>query len=165
MPRLERLTTTYDEAEDRIRVLGEVAQGEPQLIWLTRRLLDRLLPVLCQLLEKTAPARVDAPVWQEFAQAAARADLQPQAPVQGAGTQGGWVALAVDLNHDDTLIALNIRGGQGESAELTLEYKVMRQWLNVVSDLYLKAEWALDAWPGWMRPEAHVVQTAAPLMH
>ena len=46
MNSLQRITTEYDEREDRIRVSGQLAQGEAVVLWLTQRLLNRLVPHL-----------------------------------------------------------------------------------------------------------------------
>ena len=43
---LHRLTTDYVEEEDRIRVSGASANGDTVVLWLTQRLLNRLVPHL-----------------------------------------------------------------------------------------------------------------------
>ena len=54
-PVLTRITTRYVALEDRIRLAGEVEGAGMVSIWLTRRLLQRLLPKLLRGLEP-APA-------------------------------------------------------------------------------------------------------------
>lgn len=51
MSELKRITITYSPHEDRVRLSGERANTEREAIWLTRRLLDRLLPVLVEWIE------------------------------------------------------------------------------------------------------------------
>lgn len=51
MPALQRMTTDYIVQEDRIRVTGECAGGGVLVLWLTQRLLVRLVPPLCRWLE------------------------------------------------------------------------------------------------------------------
>ncbi|NBC50029.1 MAG: hypothetical protein GVY22_19090 [Gammaproteobacteria bacterium] len=51
MSELKRITITYSPHEDRVRLSGERANTEREAIWLTRRLLDRLLPVLIEWIE------------------------------------------------------------------------------------------------------------------
>ena len=85
MPTFERITTQYIDFEDRIRLAGEVGNAAPVVIWLTRRLLQRLLPALLQWLERQGADKQRAEVLQSFAQQAAR--LSPHGKVLvGVGT-------------------------------------------------------------------------------
>lgn len=43
MPDLQRITTQYIEVEDRLRLTGELAPGEVVVLWLTQRLMHRLI--------------------------------------------------------------------------------------------------------------------------
>ena len=78
---LQRITTEYNEPEDRIRLSGELAQGDTVVLWLTQRLLNRLVPHLTAWLsQQLAPASsipsvqaVHEDIVQGFAQQAARA--------------------------------------------------------------------------------------------
>ena len=86
---LERVTTRYSVAQDRICLAGELPGGSPVVLWLTQRLLRRLLPPLLAWLQEQGGAAhavmgsaLYADALQGFAQQAARAQLQPQAPVQ-----------------------------------------------------------------------------------
>ena len=50
MSELQRITSEYIEAEDRLRLTGEVGEGETETLWLTQRLLTRLLDHLLKWL-------------------------------------------------------------------------------------------------------------------
>ena len=90
MSTLQRITTEYVEQEDRIRLSGEFASGDTVVLWLTQRLLHRLVPHLTAwLARQVAPASsipaVEAAhqdIVQGFAQQAARAQLAPEPPVR-----------------------------------------------------------------------------------
>ena len=90
MNRLERLTTEYVEREDRIRLSGQLTHGDTVVLWLTQRLLSRLVPHLSAwLARQLAPASSNPSVQaahqdivQGFAQQAARAQLVPEPPVR-----------------------------------------------------------------------------------
>ena len=43
---LHRITTEYIDSEDRIRLTGQLASGDTVVLWLTQRLLNRLVPHL-----------------------------------------------------------------------------------------------------------------------
>lgn len=56
-PLLERLSLRYDSTQDRVRLAGELNTGQAAVLWLTQRLLLRLVPHLCRWLEQHgAPA-------------------------------------------------------------------------------------------------------------
>lgn len=149
---LLRITTQYIDVEDRVRLAGEAAPGaEAQVIWLTQRVFQRLLPVLLKWLEGQGADTVRAEVLHSFAQQAARADLAPQAPVRADAGSAAWLAVSVDIAKSERSVSLTFRGGDAQHASLTLETKPLRQWLGIVHDAYLKAEWPLDVWPVWIR--------------
>ena len=150
MTKFERITTEYIDLEDRLRLAGEVSNAAPVVIWLTQRLLQRLVPALLQWLERQDDATPRAEVLQSFAQQAARAELMPQAPVRAVAGCAAWLALAVDITRSEQVISLTFRGADGQDATLNLAAKPLRQWLSIVHDAYLKADWPLNVWPDWV---------------
>ncbi|MBC7859879.1 MAG: hypothetical protein H7Z39_14125, partial [Burkholderiaceae bacterium] len=82
MSALQRITTEYVGVEDRIRLSGrddadDAGDGRTVVIWITQRLLQRLLPVLVEWLERQDGATLRADIARSFAQQAARAELAP----------------------------------------------------------------------------------------
>lgn len=69
---LHRITTEYVEAEDRVRIVGEVEAAETVVLWLTRRLLDRLIPHLTLWLERRQGDVLRADLLLSFAHQAAQ---------------------------------------------------------------------------------------------
>lgn len=51
---LQRVTTAYLENEDRLRLTGKLADGDIVVLWLTQRLLSRLVPHLTTWLARQA---------------------------------------------------------------------------------------------------------------
>lgn len=162
---LQRITTEYIAIEDRIRISGEVEHAAPVVVWLTQRLLQRLLPVLLQWLERRGADIVRAEAMQSFAQQAARAELAPQAPVCGGAGSTTWLALSVDIAQSEQAVTLTFRGVDGQDATLTLAAKPLRQWLSIVHDAYIKAEWSVEVWPEWMRECVIPARRQAVLLH
>jgi hypothetical protein len=158
MSQLERITTEYVEAEDRIRLSGEGLPGETLVLWLSQRLLKRLLPHLLAWLEQQSGAgeapqvpayHIDAV--QGFAQEVARAALMPQAPVQTSPACSHWLAVSVDIAPTPQDLHLTFKGAEPTAqAQLRMGAQPLRQWLGIVHDSYLKAGWPLDGWPDWM---------------
>lgn len=149
-----RFTTEYIDFEDRFRLTAETDGGERVLLWLTQRLLQRLMPVLLQWLEKQTGRTPHAEVLQGFAQQAARSELQPQAPVPAEAGGAGWLVQSVDIAQSPRNIRLTFRSVAGEAASVTLEALPLRQWLNILHDAYCKAEWRHEGWPEWAREGA-----------
>lgn len=154
---LHRLTTDYVEEEDRIRVSGASANGDTVVLWLTQRLLNRLVPHLTAWLAAQVTPGAAAPavqaahrdIVQGFAQQAARAQLTPQPPVLAAAPAASWRVTSVDLSHSAQAVLLTLKG-EGEAAQLKLPAQALRQWLGILYAQYQRGEWPTAVWPAWM---------------
>ncbi|MFD0666785.1 hypothetical protein ACT80S_03620 [Ramlibacter sp. MAHUQ-53] len=153
MPDLQRITTEYVEAEDRLRLSGERPDGSTVVLWLTLRMAVRLVPPLCRWLEQhTTAAGAPLEVVQEFAQQAALAALEPAPPVRATGEARAWLVHSVDVNIRNDLVQLGFKAeGQGEVlARIAFAPQPLRQWLGILHDQFRKADWPLAAWPEWV---------------
>ena len=173
MAELQRITTKFVDREDRIRLAGEDGTGQALVLWLTQRLLGRLLPHLCAWLERRASSpdnshadAARAEVLQSFAQQAALAALEPQAPVSIHAPSSAWLVHSVDVTTADHAVTLSFKDDAtaAEAATMRLSEQALRQWLNILHDQYVAAEWPLTPWPEWVaRPPAAPAQSA--LLH
>lgn len=174
MAELQRITTRFVDNEDRIRLAGEDGTGQALVLWLTQRLVNRLLPHLCAWLERRASpsSQVDGAhteVLQSFAQQAALAALEPLAPVSGDAPSGTWLVHSVDITTAEHALILTFKDAVGagdfrESATLTLSEQALRQWLKILYDQYAAAEWSLARWPEWVA-QASSTPMRATLLH
>ena len=166
---LQRITTEYIDLEDRVRLAGETADGERVVLWLTRRLLDRLLPHLLGWLEKRhvpTTSRLYEEARQGFAQEAARAGLKPEPAVSTSAANRGWLVTAVDVNADDQRVLLNFKGqAEVDQIWLVVEEAPLRQWLGIIHALYIGASWPLSLWPAWMSTPDKPAEQPQRLMH
>jgi len=168
MNSLQRVTTTYVPAEDRIRLSGEAVDGQTAVLWLTQRLLTRLLPKLLQWVEGNGGDSLHAEAVQSFRQAAARASLEPLAPVpvHAGNDQAAWLVMEVGLQVGPDGVRLTFKGQGHRLATVTLVARALRQWLNILHDAWRGAGWPLTVWPQWMleaAPSAGLRQ--APVVH
>ncbi len=168
-PKLSRITTLYVDRDDRIRLAGEIADGAPVVIWLTQRLLYRLLPLLLKPLEPTAktasgPASAHSEILHSFAQQAARAELVTQSAVRATPASAEWLALAVTVTASAQFLRVTFRGEIGE-ADLELPAKPLRQWLGILHSATCKAGWPQDAWPDWIRENTTPVKQSGVVLH
>lgn len=164
---LERITTQYVDSQDRVRLAGVSGNSNaaPVVIWLTQRLLQRLLPVLFQWLQRQDNTLPLADVFHGFAQQAAQAELTPQAPVQAEAASRAWLVLSVDISCSNESVGLIFRGADGESATLTLATKPLRQWLGILHEAYRQAQWPLQGWPEWLQASEDPMQQRPALLH
>lgn len=161
---LQRVTTAYVENEDRLRLTGKLADGDTVVLWLTQRLLSRLVPHLTAWLARQAgsfastvsPAMQSAhhDIVQGFAQQSARAQLKPGSPVRAASTAAGWRVDAVDVAQGEVGVVLTFKGEAGEQVVMTMTTQPLRQWLSIVYEQVVAAEWPTTAWPAWMEVAA-----------
>lgn len=156
MLELQRLTTEYIDAEDRMRLTAEIRPGETLVLWLSQRLLMRLLPHLFLWLEKQGSTAFPAEIEQSLEQRAASENMSAEAPVQRSGNSRSWLVEAVDMTAGDHALRLSFRREAENPASLTLSALHMRQWLTIVRTLWGMAEWPMGVWPEWMGESARL---------
>ncbi len=165
MVELQRITTQYIDAEDRVRLSGETAEGKTVLLWMTRRLLDRLIPHLALWLEKQYADLPRAEIMLEFAQQKAQSQLVLQTPVMTSGTQGQLIE-SVDINAGATRLRLNFKTADtSEPSGIGFEATPLRQWLTILQQAYKEAEWPMQCWPGWMEDRNATHMPQAMVLH
>lgn len=171
MPDLQRITTEYVESQDRIRLCGESAPNQTVVLWLTQRLLNRLVPHLLGWLERQTGVSggvgsdVRAEVVNNFAQQAAMASLEMQTPVQVHATQSAWLVLSVDVTVNQEVVRLVFKGQPSLTpseppveASVTMQALPLRQWLSILHEQCRRAGWvgtspeaAGAIWPEWIQ--------------
>ena len=154
MRELQRLTSEYVESEDRIRVSGELDSDEIVVMWLSQRLLTRLLPHLFLWLEKQSKQNIPLEIEQSFAQEAARGALKTEIPVKHLGESNQWLVEAVDLTPSKDVFIMSFRSASGQRENLSLQPVALRQWLGFIHALWALAEWPDNIWPEWISQEA-----------
>ncbi len=76
-----------------------------------------------------------------------------------------WLADSIDFTHASEGVVLTFKSANDQRAMLSLTAAALRQWLNIVYDAYVRAEWPLAAWPDCISEAAVPVQTASVVMH
>lgn len=178
---LQKFTTEFIPEEDRLRLSGVLEDGQQVVLWLTQRLLRRLVPHLCGWLEKqpvsgASAALVQAMVLQpeqiqHMAQQAAQGALQArqQEPVQARPCVFNGLVPVVKITTSTASLQLVLRLEQQPPAEFRVVFSPMalRQWLDIVYRHWECAQWPLESWPQWMAPRhaAGPDQPAAAVLH
>lgn len=152
--KLEKLTLSYVNREDRIRLDGETKQQEVVTLWLTQRLANRLIPVISDWLQKQVSSGSHADEVQQYQQEVVREQKKAQAEVTAVEQEKSiaeWLIYAVDVGHSEKSLSLRFRGYEEEQkATLRLANDDMRQWFEILYRMYRAAGWQSDAWPVWM---------------
>lgn len=148
---LQRLTTQFVAEEDRLRVAGALNTGQTRVFWLTQRLLLRLLPALVQRITTQDQSAWPSDLVLGFQQDAARAAMAPQPAVVVESHEGAWLVDAVDVVSNSQSTQLRFRGlVADQQAEVVLDTQALRQWLDIVYEQFLVAQWPMNVWPAWM---------------
>jgi hypothetical protein len=164
----KRFTTQYVPLEDRIQILVERTSDDVQVLWLTRRLLNKLVPTL---LDKLVKAPVDPSVpkpkveaVQQFTQAAAVGNLKKQKNVlpssQEPGNHEATLIKSVDVTVRPKSLELIFKSDVGvQKQSLEFEEAPLRQWLSILHSRYRVAGWSEPFWPSWITSPAPAVNT------
>lgn len=147
---LQRITTTYVDTEDRIRLAGELSDSHTVVMWLTQRLLTRLVPHLLTWLEKGVESPLPQDIALSLSQFAAQSDLEKQTPVHQNQDSESWVVLAVDISSAPGALLLQIRGAEDNLARVRFTSQQLHQWLGLMRLLWRTAEWPDSIWPDWL---------------
>jgi hypothetical protein len=85
--------------------------------------------------------------------------------VRATADSAAWLARSVDLTQFDQAVRLTFRGAEAQEATMLLAAKLLRQWLGIIHDGYIKAAWPLDVWPGWLRESSPPTDPQALVLH
>lgn len=149
--RLEKITFAYEPREDRLLARVLAADGSRSALWVTQRLALRLVGALARHLDKAA-AEDDArhqQQMQSFRHQAALLTSQPGTPVDAIDPAGAPLldTINVRLSRDRVELQLHL---PARPAVLRLSNDHVRQLLQILFDLFRRAEWPVNAWPAWI---------------
>lgn len=161
--KIERLTTEYVQEEDRIRLNLEDPMQKLTTLWLTQRLLNRMIPALVKVLEEETSGSPQARDLQAFTQQKAQREIEQEAPI--AAAEHAWLVRRVDLTPRPKSITLVFSDNQSESARLEIPRTALRQWLSILRELYRRAEWSCEKWPDWLAPLSQTTETKDSQLH
>jgi len=138
-----------------------VEDGSQQtvVIWLTRRLLVRLIEAMIKAIESETLGRPESDTLQSFTQHRAQQAQTEESPVKAVEGSSEWLINRVDLNVSHERLTLKLFSDE-ECAVLPMPRVNARQWLNIMHRLFEVAEWHYEKWPSWLQTSASVIQPA-----
>lgn len=162
--RIQTFTGRYDPVEDRLRLDAVNAAGEKQSIFLTRRLVDRVIPVLVSHLEGKTPEGVPADLAQGMSQSRARQARQtgeatPAVPADAETPT--WLCRTMHFQKADHGLNVIFTDVTQVDAVMPMVEANLRAVLDILLDLYAKANWPTEPFPEWMKPEATITLSSA----
>lgn len=155
--RLEKVTFAYEPREDRLLARVLAADGTRSALWVTQRLALRLVGALARHLDHVA-ADDDARHQQQlqsFRHQAALLGSQPGAPVDAIDPAGAPLLDTIDVRLSREQVELQLHL-PAQPAVLRLSNDHVRQLLQILLDLFRRAEWPVEAWPAWMHSDAEM---------
>ena len=158
-----RFTTRYNLEQDRIQLALALVDEKPIGLWLTQRLLTRLIPTLVNLLDsEKIRLSQNALEVHNIAQQHAQNVVETQSDAQGevVASDEGLVE-AIDLSRSARSAVLTFRClGKQERYSLTLGANQLRSWLSILCSTFHKAEWDTTAFPTWVRSNTAMQEAA-----
>lgn len=161
---VQTFTARYDRIEDRICLNAVDASGTKQVIYLTRRLMDQIIPVVVKHLEDKTPKGVPGDVVQSMTQERvrqARKAEQPADPVQADLETPRWLCTTIQMQKQPAGLAVTLTGDAACKAQIPLADPNLRTVLDIFRNTYAKAGWDLRVFPDWLGPEQVVAGQGA----
>ena len=144
--------------EDRVVMDSSDKNEKVERLWLSRRLLDRLIPNLTDQLEVKSSNEIPTELEQSLAQEKAELDKQESEAVKIKIKNPSWLVTSIQIRRSESNFQLVFLGDNTEVSNITknqakfdLATTNLRQWLNAVYRIYLKAEWETKAFPPWLK--------------
>lgn len=155
---IRRFTTVYDLAEDRLKLSLELNEGETKQLWLTRRLMERVIPELVKIIDRHAqrramqqPSPTSVDNFQRKTQMQALGKITPQQAVVADRPDESVLVSAITLRQGPQGLSLIfLDGSKAPCVNVPFNEPLLRQWLVVLHQNYTVAGWKDAVWPDWM---------------
>ena len=152
------VTMNFDPIEDRIVMNSSDKKGKVERLWLSRRLLDKLIPTLTDQLEMNSSNKIPTELEQSLAQEKAEIDKEKLEAVKMKAQNPSWLVTTIKVarnKNDFRLLFIGQNTGDdgcpSNQAKFDLATENLRQWLNAICKIYAKAEWDTKAFPLWIK--------------
>jgi len=172
LPVIDRVTSKYDEVQDRMLFVCAMNDGSVISIWMTQRLLTRFVPILLNWLQEQMDVsdKAQADAFHSLAQTRAQVAMKENSPViaptkiveeEGqrntpvivSGRTDEWLATTITLSKRPQELVLKISEADDVNAVvLPLPVAALRQWLCALQLLTKRSEWSVE-WPAWLTSE------------
>lgn len=149
---VQSFTIRYDPVEDRIFLSAADAKGTKQAIYLTRRLLDQIIPVVVKHLESRTPSGIPADIVQSMTQENIRLARQAEpklSPIVTEISTPRWLCSTVKIGKQPAGLMMTFTDDAGSNARLNLGEAHLRTVLDIFYDGYTQGNWDRKIFPNW----------------
>jgi hypothetical protein len=149
---IETFTGHADLSEDRIRLDAINPEGDTQSIFLTRRLADRMVPLLVERAEAHVVPGVPKEIGLAMNQEQLRLEREenPIAPVETKQGSSRWLCQTVHVAEDEDQVVWTLTDDADNTAVMGLPGDGVRNVLEVLLIVYQGLEWTTQTFPDWM---------------
>tara|TARA_A100001011_G_C14252663_1_gene818612 strand:- start:1002 stop:1532 length:531 start_codon:yes stop_codon:yes gene_type:complete len=156
------VTMQFDPLEDRIIMDCSDKSKKTQRLWLTRRLLDKLIPRLTKEIEISSINKNSSQLEQLFAQEKALINQKKTQAVKLNKSSPSLLVTSVQVGKsnsefklifiDDRILELEMikKENTKNKAQFDLAISNLRQLLNAFFKIYKKATWDTEKFPNWI---------------
>ncbi len=175
LPVIDRVTSKYDEVQDRLHFICAMNDGSVISIWMTQRLLKRFVPLLLDWLQAQLDVedKAQAEAFHSLAQTRAQVAMKENSPVVApspslstddeaqnhqtpvilSGRSHEWLVTSITISKRPNELVLKIsEANEVNAVVLPLPVAALRQWLCALQQLTTRSDWPMD-WPTWLMPE------------
>ena len=149
MKGIKRISSEFIAVEDRIRLSVEYEDDEVAVLWLTKRLLDRLILPLCVWIENDVGTDISNKIINSFVQEQAYSEIKKQESVKISESVSDWLVMSIDINRSAASAKITFRGIENQCGFIEFEKNAIRQWLGIIHRQYIVADWDMSIWPNW----------------
>jgi len=160
---IDKITTQYNENEDRFSVAALASNKSSVTLWFSQRMLRRLIPPILEWLDErnNASSQLDMKskaLMNDFASQKATNDLVEEEPAvqtkpisqKAKSTISSFLIFTIDIKHSDSVMELTLKDANDNAVGLRLTKLHARQWLMILQSQWLKSEWPMSIWPDWL---------------
>lgn len=138
------IRTEYIRIEDRLRLIGRDASDEVIAVWLTLRILQRMVPELSRILEQAKLPLSAASLEPSSPSSATTTDAEPD-PVDECDAVLEMLPSSVNIAATAKAVRLTFIT-EDEKILVELSHEKMAQWLLLLREGYRRAEWPDGVW-------------------
>ena len=168
MGNLKRITTDYNEQEDRITLAGLTDKDQTVVLWLTMRLARRLIKHCLNLLDKDSSQPGDVSSTNEnsrkslqnFVQKSAEQQTTEEPAVKVTRNSPKFLVIEIDIKPVVNGVTLNFKEQFSDRYEVFLNIQQLRQWLGMLHTIWQKTDWPTNVWPDWMKTDNSQLATS-----
>jgi hypothetical protein len=150
---VRKFTAIFDVDEDRLRLNTVDYHSRAEVIYFTKRLLDRLIPVLAENLEKTDTSSTMVQQFEQDRVRINREQMPPDTPDASFRDAPTWLCKAVRVSPCENGLVLSFLENNEPVTQMRLSWTDIRSFMDILLLTYRRGHWVTSVFPDWIRPK------------